>query len=115
MPIHVHDVLTHAMSETELSRVRTELLTSVNTHNHSSTSSTTESPASAFIPSLAMLLCRRIARCLYRRLQSGWITRCCLGCLHQQEAQRETLPCLLMCPQPLLAAGAGVLLRIIPT
>src|SRR5713101_2031636 len=45
MPHQVHDALLHAMSGTELSRVRTDTLTTANTHNHSATSSTTEPPA----------------------------------------------------------------------
>src|SRR5450755_918145 len=44
MPNQVHGALLHAMSGTQLSRVRTELRPTVNIHSRSATSSTTARP-----------------------------------------------------------------------
>jgi hypothetical protein len=47
------------------------------------------------IATLAMLLCRRIARCMYRRLQSGW-TRAAACAASTSKKRNNELPCLLM-------------------
>jgi hypothetical protein len=49
------------------------------------------------IATLAMLLCRRIARCMYRRRQLGWIRAAAWAASTSKKRNKE-LPCLLMCP-----------------
>src|ERR1700676_2113106 len=61
------------------------------------------------IATLAMLLCRRIARWIYRRLQSGWI-RAAAWTASTNKKRNKELPCLLMCPSrclPALTAPLG--------
>jgi hypothetical protein len=47
------------------------------------------------IATLTMLLCRRIARWMYRRLQSGWI-RAAAWAASTNKKRNNELPCLLM-------------------
>jgi hypothetical protein len=55
------------------------------------------------IATLAMLLCRRIARWMYRRLQSGWLRAAAWAASTNKKRNKE-LPCLLMCPSRYLRA-----------
>ena len=66
------------------------------------------------IATLAMLLCRRIARCLYRRLQSGWLRAAAWAASTNKKRNKE-LPCLLMCPSRCFARRWSPQLGIIPT
>src|SRR6516164_9892888 len=52
---------------------------------------------------LAMLLCRRIARCMYRRRQCG-LTRAAACAASTNKKRNNELPCLLMCPSRCLRA-----------
>jgi hypothetical protein len=62
---------------------------------------------------LAMLLRRRIARCMHRRRQSGWIRAAAWAASTSKKRNKE-LPCLLMCPSGCLQA-LEISLGIIPT
>ena len=96
MPIQLDGVLVHAMSGTELSRVRTEL-------DHSGYSQPfrhiqyNRTPSLRAMATLAMFRCRRIARCKYRRLQS--VSQRAAACAASTSKKRNSvLPCLVMRP-----------------
>src|SRR6516165_2958048 len=55
------------------------------------------------IATLAMLLWRRIARCMYRRRQSGWI-RAAAWAASTNKKRNNELPCLLIWPSRCLRA-----------
>jgi hypothetical protein len=96
MPIHLDGVLVHAMSAFELSRVRTELypLHIFPTIRHIQYSRTASLRAMATV---AMFLCRRSTRCIYRRLQSE-SQRAAAGAASPSKKRSKELPCLVMWP-----------------
>src|SRR5882724_7499417 len=68
------------------------------------------------IATLAILLCRRIARCMYRRRQSGWIRAAAWAASTSKNRNKE-LPCLLMCPNrclPPLESSLGIIPTYVP-
>jgi hypothetical protein len=94
MPHHVDDALLHTMPVTELSRVRTDSKDAEYSQpfRHIQYNRTASLRP---IATLAMLLCRRIARWMYRRLQSGWI-RAAAWAASTNKKRNNELPCLLM-------------------
>src|ERR1700689_3623446 len=108
MPIHIHGVLLHTMSETELSRVRTELqrrriLPTIPPHpiQANRESSPYRSLGNTFVPT------HRQVNVPTSPIRMD--ARCCLGRLHQQEAQQGTA--LLADVTQSLFASTGVLTR----
>src|ERR1700689_1743655 len=108
MPIHIHGVLLHTMSETELSRVRTELqrrriLPTIPPHpiQANRESSPYRSLGNTFVPT------HRQVNVPTSPVRMD--ARCCLGRLHQQEAQQGTA--LLTDVSQSLLASTGVLTR----
>ena len=92
MPNQVDDVLLHAMDGTELSRVRTTL----NGLEYSQPFRHIQYNLIAIrrpIATLAMLLCRRIARCLSQHLQSGWIRAAAWAASTSNTPTRNCLAC----------------------
>src|SRR6202034_615986 len=68
------------------------------------------------IATLAMLLCRRIARWLYRRRQSGW-TRAAAWAASTSKKRNKELPLGVMCPSrclPPLEASLGIIPTYVP-
>ena len=62
------------------------------------------------IATLAMLLCRRMARCVYRRRQSA-LFRAAACAASTSKKRNNELPCLLMCPSrclPPLESSLGI-------
>ena len=109
MPNQVHGVLVHvAMSSgSELSRVRTELLTVLNrriltgtihaTSRRQPESQPSRRPIASTLGNASVSTHRQVKV----PMSPFWMNACCcLGCFHQQEAQQAELPCLLTCPQP---------------
>ena len=113
MPNQVDGVLLHTMSGTELSRVRTELQRLVNTPQPFRHIQYNRTASLRPIATLAMLLCRRIARWKYRRRQSGLLRTAACAASTSKKRSNE-LPCLLMCPNRCLPALESSL-GIIPT
>jgi hypothetical protein len=108
MPIQVDDVLLHAISGTELSRVRTELdpLRMLPTVPPHPVQPHPESPGHAHLGDVPLPAQRQM------QVPSSpvRITSCCgLGCFHQQETQQRAA-LLGDVSQPLLA-DTGILLR----
>src|SRR5579863_4702813 len=63
------------------------------------------------IATLAMLLCRRIAKCRYRRRQSA-LLRVAACAASTSKKRNNELPCLLMCPSlclPPLESSLGIM------
>jgi hypothetical protein len=115
MPNQVDDVLLHAMDGSELSRVEPHL-----------TDCEYSQPVRHIqynliaslrpIATLAILLCRRIARWIHRRLQSGWIRTAAWAASTSKKRNKE-LPCLLMCPSrclPPLESSLGIIPTYVP-
>src|SRR5882762_1356143 len=68
------------------------------------------------IATLAMLLCRRIARCMYRRRHSG-LLRAAAWAASTSKKRNKELPCLLMCPSrclPALESSLGIIPTYVP-
>src|SRR4029077_5435841 len=68
------------------------------------------------IATLAMLWCRRMARWMYRRLQSGWLRAAAWAASTSKKRNKE-LPCLLICPSrclPPLESSHGIIPTYVP-
>src|SRR5262250_428105 len=94
--------LLHAITGFELPRVRTES----NDDEYSQPFRHIQYNRTASrrpIATLAMLLCRRIARCMYRRRQCG-LMRAAAWAASTNKKRNKELPCLLMCPSRCLRA-----------
>jgi len=112
MPIHCGGVLVHAMSETELSRVRTELDPTLNIPNRSATSSTAELQSSGHGHLGDIPLSTHRQNATYRRLQSASNVLRLVLLLPARTKQRAAL--LGDVSQPLMAS-TGVSHGISPT
>src|SRR5437667_8885494 len=68
------------------------------------------------IATLAMLLCRRIARCRYRRRQCG-LKRAAACAASTSKQRNKELPCVLRCPSrclPELEASVAIIPTYVP-
>ena len=68
------------------------------------------------IATLAMLLCRRMARCMDRRRQCGFMRAAAWAASTSKKRNKE-LPCLLMCPSrclPALESSLGIMPTYVP-
>src|SRR5215470_7034015 len=73
-------------------------------------------PSRRPIATLAMLLCRRIARCMYRRRQCG-LMRAAAWAASTSKKRNKEFPCLLMCPSrclPALESSLGIMPTYVP-
>jgi hypothetical protein len=96
MPIHVDGVLLHAMSGTEVSRVRTDF-TSCTYSQPFRRIQYNRTPSLRAMATLAIFRCRRIARCMYRRLQSA-SQRAAAWAASTSKKRNSVLPCLVIRP-----------------
>ena len=108
----------HAMSGTELSLRTNRTLTSVNTHNHSSTSSTTESASRRLYP-LPWQQCSCAdaspGACTDVSSQDGYALLSSAASTNKK--RNKELPCLLMCPSrclPALESSLGIIPTYVP-